>query len=1678
MKSKSRRAFVETLESRTLLTAYHLTFKDEFTTFDASHWQTSDFWGMRNNGGDYQAQWFSDTANNGYNPFTTNNGILSITAQPTPSGINSQGLPYVSGQLTTAHKFTQRYGYYELRAKTPPGKGLWSRFWMLGDDGNWPSGGEYDAFEILGKETNQVHQTTHYADANGNHAAQGYTYTVITPTDGFHTYGLLWESTGVTWYVDGVATTTQVNRVTSPMYVLIDLAVGNDPNNLWPGSPDASTSFPASLQVDYFRVYSADTSLPSVTPEVGITYPTALPGNNTVVQTSTVAQLPTGWAAGDLGTPDLKGSATWNSTAGEWMLKGAGYGIGGYSDQGHFAGRSLNGDGTITATVSSVTAINSNNVKTGVMMRDSTAANAREITLLHVTSVNPSPVAYSLVLQTRTATAGNTTTLATVTGVPKSATLRLSRIGNVFTASYSTDSGATWTTVGTPQTIAMATTALAGLAICGNQNNYFRLSRATFNNVTVTVPNTPIVTVNSAATSVVTGQTVQFTASVTDQAGLPIDTTGTPIVWSVLEGGGTISSTGLYAAPAMLGTAAAALVQATFGQYVGNKSITITLPSPWTANNITTTTPGDAGVTGNNWTVTGAGTGIALNSSWPDNIDSFRFINRPMGGDGTLIVRVDSSSGTQAGIVIRDGTGAGDRYAGLWRTADSICWGTREAATGGAWLQAIRSNFTTLPVWLRIVRAASTFTASYSTDGTSWTTIGSRTFAMNAFARGGLAVASGSNATTSTATFSNFSLTDTSPTVATPAGATPTPAAGTTVTLAVLGADDGGEASLTYTWSLAGTPPASVSFSANGTNAAKSTTAIFVQSGTYSFLVTITDAQGLSTTSTVDVVVNQTLSAIAVSPTTATLPTTTTTQFSAVARDQFGLLMATQPTFTWSKPTGGGSISTTGLYTAPATAGSATVVASVGAVVSPTASITIIIQSPTITTPASASPTPVTARTTTLSISAADYDGTTASLIYTWSLLGTPPAGVTFSENGTNAARTTTATFSKAGGYSFLVTVKNTINVTVTSTVNVIVSQTGAITITSSAASVLTGRSVKFSASMADQFGDPIETGSTPFTWAVSSGSGGIAADGTYTAASLVGTGTATVRATFGSISQTKAVTVTLPSPWTATNIGTTPAGDSGSVYGNWTVVGGGSNVSTSNKTDSFRFINQVLSADGTGTVIARVTSRGTTTQAGIMIRESTAPNARYAGLWRTSSGLQFATRETSNGNAGLRVTSTFTTVPEWLKLDRVGTIVTAYYSTDGALWTLIGTATTSKRSFTMATSAVAGLVVANASSTTTSTATFTNVAVRNAAPTVAAAAAASPSTVTGKTTTLSVLGSDDDGAANLRYTWSLVSAPASAPAPTFSDNATDSARQTIATFYRAGAYQLRVTISDDANATVISNVNVTVSQTLTGIVVSPSSTQVDLGRTRPFTATGIDQFGVNMVTPPAFTWAVASGPGSISSAGLYSAPTTPGVATITASSAGVTSASATIWTLDLSQPTLTSAVSSKVHGTTGTFNLNLAIGGVSKTIEPRIYGANKIIFNFSEPIQAVDGTLSANEFTITNATFASATISGNQLTLNLTSVFNQKYCSIALAGMSDLSGNILSGPANLTVGNLFCDVNQNGGVDMSDLTAVKTSLLLNVSLYNYLFDVNASGGTISVIDQQYVTNNQLKLLS
>ena len=202
---------------------------------------------------------------------TVADGFLNITAKEEASN----GYNYTSGRMRSDGKVDIKYGRIEARIKAPAGQGLWSAFWMLPTDsqyGGWASGGELDIMEIVspnGTNNQEVHGTIHYGMAWPLNKSAGGKY-AINPTDDYHVYAIEWEQDEIRWYVDDVhfATVTsdtwwsyfygENGYVSAPeapfnqdFHLLLNLAVGGN----WPGAPDQATVFPATLSVDYVRVY-------------------------------------------------------------------------------------------------------------------------------------------------------------------------------------------------------------------------------------------------------------------------------------------------------------------------------------------------------------------------------------------------------------------------------------------------------------------------------------------------------------------------------------------------------------------------------------------------------------------------------------------------------------------------------------------------------------------------------------------------------------------------------------------------------------------------------------------------------------------------------------------------------------------------------------------------------------------------------------------------------------------------------------------------------------------------------------------------------------------------------------------------------------------------------------------------------------------------------------------------------------------------------------------------------------------------------------------------------------------------------------------------------------------------------------------------------------------------------
>ena len=189
-------------------------------------------------------------------------GLLTITAREESAG----GKQYTSARLRTYRKGDWTYARVEARARLPVGQGLWPAIWMLPTDdvyGGWAASGEIDIMELVGDEPATVHGTLHYGGTWPNNRSSGDSFTLSSGTfaDDFHTFAIEWEEGVIRWFVDGELYQTQrqwstdVAPYPAPFderfHLLVNVAVGGN----WPGNPDASTTFPKTLEIDWIRVY-------------------------------------------------------------------------------------------------------------------------------------------------------------------------------------------------------------------------------------------------------------------------------------------------------------------------------------------------------------------------------------------------------------------------------------------------------------------------------------------------------------------------------------------------------------------------------------------------------------------------------------------------------------------------------------------------------------------------------------------------------------------------------------------------------------------------------------------------------------------------------------------------------------------------------------------------------------------------------------------------------------------------------------------------------------------------------------------------------------------------------------------------------------------------------------------------------------------------------------------------------------------------------------------------------------------------------------------------------------------------------------------------------------------------------------------------------------------------------
>ncbi|MEC4721952.1 family 16 glycosylhydrolase [Noviherbaspirillum sp. CPCC 100848] len=226
-------------------TAYTLTFSDEFnSSYDTNVWNDH--------------IWYE--ASNATKNYTVEDGKLKIWPQRDASG------NFFNRTIDTDGKFYQTYGYFEMEAKLPYGKGTWPAFWLFNHEaGAHPYRPEIDILEAYagggpnsGWSDSALRPTAYAATVwpngieGGPHAGSKTFANLGDLSAGFHKYGVKWEPNKITFYFDGKEMYSVDASMNHRMYIILDLWYGSAS-----GTPDDSTPQGKgnSFEVNYVRAW-------------------------------------------------------------------------------------------------------------------------------------------------------------------------------------------------------------------------------------------------------------------------------------------------------------------------------------------------------------------------------------------------------------------------------------------------------------------------------------------------------------------------------------------------------------------------------------------------------------------------------------------------------------------------------------------------------------------------------------------------------------------------------------------------------------------------------------------------------------------------------------------------------------------------------------------------------------------------------------------------------------------------------------------------------------------------------------------------------------------------------------------------------------------------------------------------------------------------------------------------------------------------------------------------------------------------------------------------------------------------------------------------------------------------------------------------------------------------------
>lgn len=1035
----------------------------------------------------------------------------------------------------------------------------------------------------------------------------------------------------------------------------------------------------------------------------------------------TVQNVPQGWSDADVGPGGALGSASYSNDV--FTVKSAGKGVGPGNgnnatiDGFHFVYQQLVGDGAIVGRITSLQGGWA--VQAGLMIRETLDQSSANEFL----SVDQTASLFQNIWN-RTSAGGSEsyTNSNGLSGLP--IWLKLVRQGNNFTA-YTAPDGINWLQYGSTATISMAQSVYIGI-VCAGQNNGSTLGISTLDNVSVssTVSPAPAITGVSATTGPI-GSQVVITGSGfgVSQGSSLVTLSASPVTvnsWSATSITITIPT----------GAASGHLVVSVAPSMNDSNPVEFTitgnpLPGGWLDWDIgPAVAPGTATYSNRIFTLNSAGTGVAGVNGGNNTIDGVHYVYQPFPANAEIVARLKTLQGgwaAQAGLMIREtlAEGAINVFFAATALSNPTFYLNYRSTTGASETYSTTAS-TTLPIWMKLTRSGSTFSAYTSPDGINWTQLGSSialSMAQNAYI--GLACSGGNNGTNvASSTFDYVSLSTTSQ---------PAPVIGSlSATTGAIGSQvvlSGSGFGATQGNSLVTLNGATATI--NSWSDSSITITIPAAASTGYLVVTVAPSMNTSNAMPFEVTttplpsswLDQDVGAVGISGGSTFANNVFTVQGGGygVGGTSFGTFGGNQDSFhfVYQPLVGDGSI-VARVVSAPGTTGQAGVVIrekveDLGAV---SALATFFPQN---------TETVFAARTTEGANQSIIFDSTRTPLP-TW-------VKIVRSENNFSAYASADATnwlqlgttqtiimaqnayvgLDVASGNTASLTTVTFDNVSVSATQNPAPTITGVSSTTGSVGSqvVISGNGFgEFQGNSQVLLNDAATSinswASNSITITIPSGA---------TSGPLV----VSIAPTMND-SNAVQFTVTanpLPAGWFDQDVGLVGVtGNASYSSGTFTINGGGLGVGGTGggyggPTDAFHFVYQPLG--GNGTIIARiVTNPGTNGQAGIMIRQgfdTGSLNAFFANFPQDGGPLVFE-RTSTGSNESVPFSTAAGSLPYWVKLVRNGAAFTFFTSADGNTWTQSGTS----QSIPMGQNVYVGLGVSGGSTSSLGSATFDNV--------------------------------------------------------------------------------------------------------------------------------------------------------------------------------------------------------------------------------------------------------------------------------------------------------------------------------------------------------------------------------